>query len=120
MSDSEDSNFSEEEDSERSSEAEEAEVSAKGSGETCAWGPGTAAPVGGQGSPRPGMSSLSGERSVQEEQTGPGSGRGAPRTLGCSGLRIMCSDTVGFFFVTYLVGFVLLLLFAVLGLNSGP
>lgn len=47
MSDSEDSNFSEEEDSERSSEAEEAEVSdGDPRGRRCAWGqgPGRGAP----------------------------------------------------------------------------
>lgn len=40
MSDSEDSNFSEEEDSERSSDGEEAEVSGRDTGRHGAWGQG--------------------------------------------------------------------------------
>lgn len=73
MSDSEDSNFSEEEDSERSSEAEEAEVSDLDSrGRRCVWGRGQGreAPAGAQDSERLGVFRSSGEMGEQATQSG--------------------------------------------------
>lgn len=100
MSDSEDSNFSEEEDSERSSEAEEAEVSDLDSrGRRCVWGwgQGREVPVGAQDSERLGVFRSSGEIGEQATQwRAEGQaleGGGAPGSLT---QYVMCSDFIGF------------------------